>query len=408
LAIVCRLAFEFWDLFFIWDLSYWNLFCISCFEFSRSPFMKWLGLLWRRVVVPVSMLAVVVMLSLMVFRAYLQYCVKEAIALPALKGIDSLEEVKIGGVNQSVLFRGENVKNPVLLFLHGGPGMPLMPFCHAIPSLEKRFTVVYWDQRGAGKSYSPDAPADSMTVTQLVEDTHELAWFLRNRFNVPKIFLAGHSWGSLVGLLAAARYPEMFYAFAGIGQITDMAQSEALSYQFALKEAAARSNAAAAAELAKIGPPPYDSFIAFLTQRKWIEVFGGDFHNRPGILRLVELAFSSPYYSVTDFWRFFAGYYFSFKTLGKEMFAADLFKTVPRLEIPVYFLEGAHDRAVPAELVERYAEALGARHKEILWFEDSGHWPHLEEPEKFVTVMIGKVLGENQPAEEETAEPKSE
>lgn len=361
---------------------------------------------WQNMIVPVFMLATVIVLSLLVCRAYLQYRMKEALALPSLKGVESLEQVAIGGINQYVLLRGESRKHPVLLFLHGGPGMPMIPFSHAMPFLEKHFIVVHWDQRGAGKSRQADIPPGSMTVEQFISDTHDMADFLRNRFNVPKIYLAGHSWGSLIGLLTAARYPDMFYAYAGVSQITNMGESEELSYRFALKEAESRGSSLAAAELRRAGPPPYRSLLDLFTQRKWVENFGGDFYADPGLIRLVELAFSSPYYSVGDLCRLLEGFYVSLRALWDEFYAADLFRDVPKLAVPAYFFEGVHDRAVPSALVKRYSDALEAQKKEIVWLEGSGHWPHLEEPEKFSALFVKKVLGENPPVSEEPKEVK--
>ena len=135
--------------------------------------------------------------------------------------IASLERVMLGGVEQGMLIRGSNVDNPVLLYLHGGPGTSELGMVrqHNMPALEKHFTVVVWDQRGAGMSYSARHPESAMTVEQFIADTHELTQLLRQRFGQAKVYLVGHSWGSALGVLTAQRYPDLHHAYVGVGQV---------------------------------------------------------------------------------------------------------------------------------------------------------------------------------------------
>ncbi len=135
--------------------------------------------------------------------------------------------VHINGVEQGMFIKSKNVNNPVLLFVHGGPGMPEYWLTQRYPtSLEDYFTVVWWEQRGAGLSYNPNIPAETMTAEQFVSDTLEVTNYLRNRFGKEKIYLMGHSWGSYIGIQAAARAPELFHAYIGIGQISHQIESE--------------------------------------------------------------------------------------------------------------------------------------------------------------------------------------
>jgi pimeloyl-ACP methyl ester carboxylesterase len=178
-------------------------------------------------------------------------------------GISSLQQVTLGNVKQWILIRGEDTSNPILLFLHGGPGFPQMPFTHIDSRrLEKHLIVVNWDQRGAGKSYNDGAiPKETMTIEQFLSDTHELIRYLKARFSKDRLFLIGHSWGSILGLYTAYRHPDDLYAYIGMGQVVNMEESELISYHYTLERAREADDSDAIEILTKIGPPPYEGAI---------------------------------------------------------------------------------------------------------------------------------------------------
>lgn len=348
----------------------------------------------------------VINLSLAPFAYYRNYKteeMKKALEITSENGVELLEPVTLGDLNQWILVRGENAENPVLLFLHGGPGLPLMPF-HTINSeLEKHYLVVHWDQRGSGKSYSNQIPRESMTIDQLVSDTHELIQYLRQRFNKQKIYLAGFSCGSVLGMKIAQKYPELLEAYIGIGQIVRMEESEAISYQFAVDHAAKSQNAIAQKELALIGPPPYTSHRSMLEERMWLNSFGGFFYHGHATLKFYKTGFMSPDYSLTDIRQLFKGMDFTSEMLWTAFYQTDLFQEIPKLEVPVFFVEGRHDYVVPSSVTARYFEQLQApRGKTLIWFEESAHWPFLEEPEQFHDVMVDilhRTQARSQPSE---------
>ncbi|PZR74131.1 MAG: alpha/beta hydrolase [Chthoniobacterales bacterium] len=336
--------------------------------------------------------------ALIVFRIFAQQRVAKQIAIPPQEGIHSLEKLRLGGADQWILIRGWNRTKPLLLFVHGGPGFPEMPFAHVNADLERDFVVVQWDQRGAGKSYP--APNDSLDVEQFVSDTRELSALLLKRFGAQKLFLVGHSWGSLIGALVAARDPDKFFAYVGISQFADALESERTMYRFALQQAERTSNARASHELKQIGSPPYESMRNFRTMKKWVNRFGERDYQPMGRWQFARLAFASPIYSWRDFANLAWGARTSFDELWREVFyKVNLMRDAPRIDVPVYFLEGRHDRLVTtsAAMAERYFDALDApRGKQLIWFEKSGHWPQLEEPEKFRAVLIEQVLKDTQ------------
>ncbi|RJP24501.1 MAG: alpha/beta hydrolase [Candidatus Abyssobacteria bacterium SURF_5] len=360
---------------------------------------KTLKLILKYFIAPLLSLCVIVLCSLLLYRAFLQHKVREETRIQTPNGIDSLEEVVLGGVKQWILIRGMDTANPVLLHLHGGPGSADICIArHFDGELPRHFIVAHWDQRGAGKSYSRRIPVDSMNRTQFVSDVRELSEMLRERFHVPKIYLVGHSWGSEIGVLTAARHPELFYAFVGVGQVVEKGEQEEISYRFVMDMARKSADENALKELEGIGPPPYDSHSELGIQRKWLDRFGGVSHNKSlTFANFVKIGLTSPDYSLLDGLRFFRGGEFSAKSMWAERINCNLFEEAPRIEVPVYFFVGRYDYNTPFELAERYYQQLDApQGKQLVWFENSGHMIPYEEPEKYCAELL-RVLKETTP-----------
>lgn len=273
-----------------------------------------------------------------------------------------------------------------------------MPFSYVNAELEKQFVVVQWDERGAGKSYSPSLDQRSMNVEQFVSDTRELSELLNQRFG-GRIFLVAHSWGTLIGALAVSRYPELFRAYIAIGQVVNPPESERLAYRFALERAREVHNDKALVELTRLGEPPYQRFADYDTMKRWVARFSTQQRYQPSPARFAWLAFSSPAYSWRDLIKIPLGMRFSFSELWREAFyRTDLLQQVPHIEVPFYLLEGRHDFTVTvtAEMAERYFNAVDApRGKHLVWFENSAHWPELTERDKFQSTL--RDIGKNAP-----------
>ena len=302
------------------------------------------------------------------------------------RSISQLERVTLGGVPQAIRIRGDDrFRNPVLLFVHGGPGVREMPVAHHNAELERDFTIVQWDQRGTGKSRLSPTPA--LTAEQITRDTLELSRELKRRFGGRKIYLAGFSWGSLVGARAVQREPRLFAAYIGISQCVNIPEAEAALYREALIEARRQNADQALRELQSAGPPPWKGAGAETTKAWSRKLFPGP-PNKVTAWRFALLALTSPAYTPGDMLDVPASAQRSYQQLEKDIYAADLFREIPQMDVPAWFLMGRYDTLVSSTVLARYFRALRApRGKHLVWFEKSDHVLHLEEPEKYRAVM---------------------
>ncbi len=293
----------------------------------------------------------------------------------------------LGGLAQWVMIRGESLDNPLLILLHGGPGWSETHFFRRFNSqLEKAFTVVYWDQRGSGKSFDSKIPRSSMTVEQFIADLDELVDTVCKRVGQEKVVIFGHSWGSALGVLYAARFPEKVAAYVGSGQAGDWAAGESSSYAFALAEAQRLNNRKAVEKLRAIGPPPHTA-QSLWTQRFCLNRLEGNL--RPRVLwSLGRILLGGPEYSIFDLPNLMRGFRFSIDAMWDEVSRIDLTTAVPALQMPVFFFLGRNDHWVPPETSVAYFDALTAPSKRLVWFEESGHEPFADEPAKFNTLMV--------------------
>jgi pimeloyl-ACP methyl ester carboxylesterase len=294
---------------------------------------------------------------------------------------------RLGGVDQWVMIRGESLANPPLIHLHGGPGFSeTRLFRHYSSPLERSFTVVYWDQRGAGKSFAHNVPRSSMTAEQFIADLDELVDAVRKRVGQNKVVIFGHSWGSVLGVLYATRFPQKVAAYVGSGQIGDWPAAESASYAFALAEAQRLNNRKALSKLRAIGPPPYPSSSVW-TERTWLQRFDGQLSPR-ALWDVARIAVAGPEASILDLPKLLRGFRFSMDAMWGDFSRLNLHDAAPALQMPVFFFLGRRDHWVPPETSVRYFDALRAPSKDLVWFEESGHEPFMDEPAKFNRMMV--------------------
>ncbi len=348
-------------------------------------------------IILMSIVLVLLIVLALVFLPGYTPRIKNSGELRGQKSIAELQKVTIGNSEQWVLIRSENIDNPILLFVHGGPGTSQLTLIkNNTQPIEKYFTVVNWDQRGAGKSYQAIRDKSRMTIDQFVSDLNELAEYLAKRFDKTKIILVGHSWGSAIGILAVSKRPELYRAYIGIGQVSNMAEGERISYEWTLQQATAAGDTKRVNQLREIGSPPYTGAWRkkFMTQRRILGRYGGEYYgSKVGAFGVVirNLVFSTEY-TLVDRINYFRGIFESVELLFPELLKVNLFVQVPELKVPVWFMLGRHDYEMPSVLSAQYFNILKAPAKTLCWFENSAHLPNTEERELFNQVLVEKIL----------------
>ena len=300
--------------------------------------------------------------------------------------LDEKLVLPIGGVPQSIRIRSTDPELPVLLFLHGGPGVCDRHWVLRDQSDLALFaTMVCWDQRGAGLSWSRKLRGKDMTVGRMIEDAHELVAYLKRRFSKTSVYIVGHSWGSILGTLLAQKYPEDVAAYIGMGQFVNGAENERLSYEFVLREAEKRGDRKALRELERIGWPKeghYGSIGDLMVQRNLMTKYGGeDYGESDGIMKaMIVPILKSPEYELRDLWKYYKGAFFCLENMWDEVVDLAFDRTVPSLDVPVYLTEGRHDQNTPIPIAKAWFDQLKAPRKEWIWFESSAHSPIKNEP----------------------------
>jgi pimeloyl-ACP methyl ester carboxylesterase len=318
-----------------------------------------------------------------------------------VSSLASLETIELGGIDQYILMRSENINNPVILFLHGGPGAAALPLYRQYnKDLEKYFTCVAWDQRYAGKTFSRNTSKTSININQYIDDCIELVIYLKKRFKKEKVFLIGHSWGTILGMNIIKKYPSDIHAFISIGQVVDLIVQENISYNFALNEAKEKNNTNAIIELSEIGPPEkrlYNNYKNkvkdIMIHRKWVQEYGGGFtHKQSTYKDIIYSYFSSSEYNLLDLIHLNTGFELSVELLSDELLGLNLNETINEVQVPVYFIVGKYDKLCPSETIKDYYNKLQAPKKEFIIFNYSAHSPIFEEPELFNKTVINLFL----------------
>jgi pimeloyl-ACP methyl ester carboxylesterase len=308
--------------------------------------------------------------------------------------------LEINGIKQGMFIRGENPKNPVILYLHGGPGTPMLQFISYLEKnerLEKYFTVCYWDQRGAGMTYSKSTNPSTMTVEQMVEDTREVTEYLKLRFGQDKIYLLGHSWGSYLGVKTIEKYPENYLAYIGVGQISDFTESERLSYNYMLYHAKDINDKDVIEKLEKFdlyaeGFPLMQKeghqLDYLMVRTANLNKYGiGHLHQGVAFTDILKALFVFKGYTIREKINWFLGADFSMIYLFPVLLNDYLFTSSVRFEVPFYIIHGAYDYMCSKVLAEKYLDVLEAPKKEFFTFANSAHSPNMEEPELFIQIL---------------------
>lgn len=307
------------------------------------------------------------------------------------QAVSIVKKVKINDVEQYISIRGNDINNPIIIFLHGGPGTSVMPLSRIYnQELENHYIVVNWDQRGAGKSKITKKDYEELTIDTFVNDAYELIKLLCLDYNKNKVYLIGHSWGSLIGINLVYSHPEVIEKYFSIGQIVDVKESEKYAYRYLLEHAKISD----LKTIKKIGEPVdgwYNGgYNSFYKMRDLLLKYGGVLHGNSNFEDYIENVIFSPEYGVFSISDWLYGSKNSLKTLWPNIVTKNnLFESIKKLSIPIVFLVGRHDYNTYYGLIEKYYDYLDAD-KKIYWFDNSGHAPNYEESGLFNSIIINE------------------
>lgn len=289
--------------------------------------------------------------------------------------IDTTETLPIGGIHQAVKIEGTDRRNPLFLFVTGGPGSEgIYPENKAyLDELKKHFIVVAWDQRNCGQTLKLNPSPVKLTVSLYQNDTHELVGALLKQFHRKKLFLMGWSWGTVLGFYMADKHPDQLYAYMAVSPAVNQWESERRSLKELRQKAVLQHNARAVNELAKV-EIPFKTPLMNYYDRKWLALLNGE--------------------SIGDTTEFKK--YFTDNTEMMEMFnrASDInfMVSLPVVKCPIYFFVGRNDHQTNFQISEQYYRQLKAPKKGLYWFPKSGHLVPVTEPQLMQQVVIREVL----------------
>lgn len=307
--------------------------------------------------------------------------------------ISDHETVEIGGIKQWISVRGANPDNPILLFLHGGPGSPMMAESWTFQRpWEDFFTVVQWDQRGAGQTFSQAGrkPDPKLSIDQMQRDTEQLIEYLKQRYHKQKVFLLGHSWGSVLGMRVAQHRPDLLFAYIGVGQVVNVIKNEAVGYDLTLQEARTAQNATAIKQLEALapypGPPSTETAGRVAIERRWDRYFRGMVYARRDDDETSRWAMS-PLYSPYDVRSAELGEGTTANALKGELFRVD-FDGVRSIDCPFFLFAGAHDHTTPTVLAKSFFERIRAPEKRFFEIPNAAHYVVSEAPGQVLLDLV--------------------
>lgn len=311
-------------------------------------------------------------------------------------GINESIWVNLGGITQAVQIRGQDNSNPVVIFLHGGPGMPVSILSYAFqPPLEDAYTFIQWDQRGSGRTYyaHPGAGLSQLTPEQLLLDLDDLVEYTRNRFGQDKVILLAHSWGTVLGSQYALQHPEKVRAYVAVGQVVDMTQMPDAEQIRAKAMAAGASLDVTALNAAEdrfqaalaAGTVDGNSYQAIDDLRIKYLACAGQISPE----KLAYLGITSPTLNLSDARWYVQANDFNVHSALQEPLIKYLYLGYKAAEagttykVPVHFISGACDWTTPTALVEDYEAGISAPEKSLTVIPNTGHNPFLDNPAAF-------------------------
>ncbi len=325
------------------------------------------------------------------YRVWRQHENAIALAIVAPSGVQEASFVRIGGIDQWISIRGEDRGNPILLFLHGGPGNSILPLEPAFRAWESHFTMVQWDQRGAGKTYGRNGTDERpMTVDRIVQDGIEVAEYLRKRLEKSNVVLLGHSWGTEIGMQMVIARPDLFSAYVGTGQVVSIREKETYIYADTLRRLRAAGDSDGIRALEQIGQPPYRNNHDLEVQRHWSERYDipAERDLRAHFTPMVAFA---PDFSLRDIYNLLYASEWTAQELFADEAEFDARVCCTTFQVPVFVFNGDHDTITPTELVRPWFDMLQAPSKGLVVMKDAGHSAVLAAPDVFLDLLLRDV-----------------
>lgn len=298
------------------------------------------------------------------------------------------EFIDVNGCKQFLSIRSTGNDKPIMLYLHGGPGDAALPLVAKYNnSLTQYFTVVVWEQRGTGKSYYPFQENEKISISSFLEDIHVISKFLLHKYKQKKLYLVGHSWGSVLGLKFCQLYPEMIQAYIGCGQVVNMQKSSRIACDYAIQKAISCGGTTVVKKLQNIDCS-YSSVnwlndLLFVT--RLVVKYKGSLYGHKNYNPFIKDFICSKEYSLMDLIRRQKGSLQSIQHLWLELMTVN-FESFTELPVPITLIEGRYDYHVSSELAKEYFDTITTP-KNFYWFENSCHFPQWTEHEKFTQVM---------------------
>ena len=319
---------------------------------------------------------------------------------PVPGSIAELATVRLGGTDQAVMIRAANPDKPVLLYLSGGPGQSDVALSRVLAApWTSDFVFVDWDQRGNGKSYAAINPVATFTLDRAVSDTIELTEYLRNRFGERKIYLMGESWGTILGVLAVQRRPDLYYAWIGSGQMVDIVDTDQRIYDDLVAYAARAGDTALGAKLAEIGRPPYrDIPWANSNLLFWYDYLYTDYTPSAGYQArgaasgLDDFGLLGSEYTFVEKANVLRGLIDTFAIMYPQLYGIDFRRDVPRLEVPVYILDGAAELKGRRDVAIEWFDTLQAPIKQRITYQDAAHSVAFEQADEVLKLLTQTIV----------------
>jgi proline iminopeptidase len=326
--------------------------------------------------------------------------VVDAAGRPVPGSIAELVAVELGGQPQVISVRAADPDKPVLLYLSGGPGQSDLAFSRALLApLTADFVVVGWDQRGTGKSYAALDPTSQLTLEQAVADTIELTNYLRQRFAEERIYLVGESWGTTLGVLAVQQQPELYHAYLGSGQMVSQRVTDQIVWRDLLAYAERTGDWQLYNQVLTLGEPPYsDMPWANSLVMAYYEPLGGPYQPPKGYIERGAAANLGPFgllgseYNLVEKANVLRGLVDMFSIMYPQLQPIDFRADVPRLDVPVYLLNGAHELRGRGELSSQWFEQLVAPYKESITYAAAGHSVLFEAADDIHRLLVEQVV----------------